>query len=138
MKTLGSEESMRAFRVVKIVLIVIVASVLLGFVIEYLWNWLMPGIFGLRTITYWQAVGLFLLAKILLGGFHKHGKRGGRRHWRERMEAKMAKMSPEEREKFRSGMKGRFVCRVGDRDFGVDIGERHSKEETHEREAERG
>jgi hypothetical protein len=86
--------------------LVAVLGVLLGFVIEHLWNWLMPTIFGLRTITYWQAVGLFLLGKILFGGFHKHG-RGGRRQWRDKMERKWAKMSPEEREKFRAGMKGR-------------------------------
>ncbi len=60
-------------RVVKVVLIVIVASVVLGLVVEHLWNWLMPTIFGLKTIGYWQAVGLLLLSKILLGGFHKHG-----------------------------------------------------------------
>ena len=130
---------MRAVRVLKMIVIVIVAAVVLGLVVEHLWNWLMPAIFGLRTISYWQAVGLLVLSKILLGGFHKHGKRGGRgRHWRGRMQEKWAGMSPEEREKFRAGMKGRFVCRVGDRDFGVDIGERQSKEETHEREAERG
>ena len=128
---------MRAFKVVKMIVIVIVASVVLGFAVEYLWNWLMPAIFGLRMITYWQAVGLFLLGKILLGGIHKHGGYGGRR-WKGRMQEKWAGMSPEEREKFRAGMKGRFVCRVGDHDFGVDIGERQSKEETHEREAERG
>lgn len=43
-------------------------AILLGFVIMWLWNWLMPDLFGLSTITYWQAVGLFILAKILIGG----------------------------------------------------------------------
>ena len=42
--------------------------ILFGFVIMWLWNWLMPDIFGLTTLTYWQAVGLFILLKILLGG----------------------------------------------------------------------
>lgn len=49
---------------------------LLGFVVQALWNWLMPPIFGLPEITYWQAWGLFLLAHLLLGGGmkfqHKH------------------------------------------------------------------
>ncbi len=40
----------------------------LGFVVQALWNWLMPGIFGLPELTYWQAWGLFILAHILLGG----------------------------------------------------------------------
>ncbi len=49
---------------------------LLGFVVEALWNWLMPGIFGLPQITYWQAWGLLILAHILFGGGPRfnHGK----------------------------------------------------------------
>ena len=31
----------------------------------YLWNWLMPEIFGLKAITFWQAFGLSLLSGIL-------------------------------------------------------------------------
>ncbi|MBI3829498.1 MAG: hypothetical protein HY291_08275 [Planctomycetes bacterium] len=40
----------------------------LGIVVAALWNWLMPAIFGLPSITYWQAVGLLVLAHILLKG----------------------------------------------------------------------
>lgn len=43
-------------------------AALFGFIIMSLWNWLMPDIFGLTTLTYWQAVGVFALAKILFGG----------------------------------------------------------------------
>ncbi|WP_128755326.1 hypothetical protein [Aquimarina sediminis] len=43
-------------------------AILFGYVIMWLWNWLMPEIFGLTTLTYWQAVGLFILLKILIGG----------------------------------------------------------------------
>ena len=43
-------------------------GILFGYVIMWLWNWLMPEIFDLPVITYWQAVGLFILFKILLGG----------------------------------------------------------------------
>lgn len=43
-------------------------AILLGFIIMWLWNWLMPEIFGFTTITYWQAVGIFILFKILIGG----------------------------------------------------------------------
>lgn len=43
-------------------------AILLGFVIMWLWNWLMPMIFGLTTLTFWEAVGVFILFKILLGG----------------------------------------------------------------------
>ena len=44
-------------------------AILFGFIIMWLWNYLMPELFGLTEITYWQAIGLFILSKILLGGF---------------------------------------------------------------------
>ena len=50
---------------------------LFGYAIMLLWNWLMPAIFGLITINYWQAVGIIILAKLIFGGFgshHKHSK----------------------------------------------------------------
>lgn len=49
-------------------------AILFGFVIMWLWNWLMPEIFGLITITYWQAVGLFILFKLLIGGSGSSGR----------------------------------------------------------------
>ena len=67
---------MKALKVLKVVAIVVVMCVVAGFVVMHLWNWLMPSIFGLRTITFVQAVGLLVLSKILLGGFHRHA--GGR------------------------------------------------------------
>jgi len=104
---------MRFLKGLKMLVCVVALCVLVGFVVEYLWNWLMPGIFGLRTITYWQAVGLFLLSKILLGGIHRHGGRGrdGRWAWKHRMKERWAQMSPEERERFRAGMRSRRGCR---------------------------
>lgn len=41
---------------------------LCGYVIMWLWNWLLPDLFGITIITYWQAMGIFALSKILLGG----------------------------------------------------------------------
>ena len=38
--------------------------------IMYLWNWLMPKIFGLCEIGYWQAFGLYLLISMLFGRFN--------------------------------------------------------------------
>jgi hypothetical protein len=43
-----------------------------GYFVMLLWNWLMPTIFGLITITFWQAAGIVLLARLIFGGF-KHG-----------------------------------------------------------------
>ena len=40
-------------------------SLLLAWPVKLLWNWLMPVIFGLPLITFWQAAGLMLLISIL-------------------------------------------------------------------------
>jgi hypothetical protein len=45
-----------------------------GEVVMHLWNWLLPMLFGWRMITFWQAVGLLALCRILFG---HHGWRGG-------------------------------------------------------------
>ena len=39
-----------------------------GNAVLHLWNWLMPELFGLHPITFWQAVGILVLASILTGG----------------------------------------------------------------------
>jgi len=60
---------------------------LFGLVVKVLWNWLMPSLFGLGTIGFWQAFGIVLLAKLLFGGFHhSHRDHDDRfeRHFRDR------------------------------------------------------
>jgi len=58
---------------------------LFGLVVKVLWNWLMPPLFGLGTIGFWQAFGLVLLAKLLFGGFqHVHRSHGDR--WERRFQ----------------------------------------------------
>ena len=64
--------------------------------------WLAPAVFGLRTITLWQALGILILSKILFGGFRGRPGYGG--PWRRRMSERWQQMTPEEREKFRQGM----------------------------------
>jgi hypothetical protein len=94
------------WKCVKIVLFVAMATVAFGFLVQALWNWLMPVLFGRPLISFWQAVGLFLLSKILFGGFHRGGGgRGGR--WRQEMKDRWEGMSEEERAKFRAGMRER-------------------------------
>lgn len=94
----------RIVRVMTMMLMGILAFILFGFVAMWLWNWLMPAIFGLKTITFWQAVGLVILGKLLFGGFHRHGSRRGK-DWR-RMRDFWERMTPEERERFRQAMGG--------------------------------
>jgi hypothetical protein len=82
----------------------IVAVAVFGFVVMSLWNWLMPALFGWRLISFWQALGLVILSKILFGGIHSH--RGRRMHWQHRMRERWEQMTPEDRLKFREGLRG--------------------------------
>jgi len=77
-----------------------------GEVVLHLWNWLLPPLFGWREITFWQALGLLALCRILFGGFGFHGS--GRSTFRRRMEERCEHMTPEERERFRQRMRERF------------------------------
>ena len=95
-------------RVIILLPFAIVFIALLGFVVMSLWNWLMPAIFGLGTITYWQAWGLLILGRLLVGGFRMGGN-GPSPRWGRRMRRRWTHMSPEEREKFRRGMWGRYA-----------------------------
>jgi hypothetical protein len=94
----------RVLKGIRIALVVFVAFIAFGFLVRVLWNTLVPPIFGWHTITFWQGLGLLLLSKILFGGFHRHGG-GDRSRWRQRMKDRWEHMTPEEREKFRSGMR---------------------------------
>jgi len=90
-------------RVLKFIAIAIAAIAVLGFVVMWLWNWILPPAAGWHTINYWQALGLLVLSKILFSGFRgAHGPR-----WKRRLLERYAEMSPEEREKFREAMRAR-------------------------------
>lgn len=86
--------------------IAVVFVAIASFVVMQLWNWILPAAVGWHTITYWQALGLLILSKILFG-FGLHGGGWGRSRWRRRMMERWEHMTPEEREKFREGMRGR-------------------------------
>ena len=74
-------------------LAVIVAAIML------LWNYLIPSIIGWTTINYWQALGLFVLTRLLFGGFHGHGfmRPPGKPEHLHHLWGKVKNMSPEER-----------------------------------------
>jgi hypothetical protein len=76
-----------------------------GEIVLQLWNWLLPSLFGLGQITFWQAVGILALCRILFGGIGRHGFHRSR--FRGRMAGRWQHMTPEERERFREGMRGR-------------------------------
>jgi hypothetical protein len=94
---------------------VVLFAFLGGQIVRLLWNWLLPSLFGWREITFWQALGLLALCRILFGGLGKHG--GGPRmdmrrrmvdHMADRVGERWQRMSPEERERFRQRLRERW------------------------------
>ena len=67
---------------------------LVGKLVMSLWNWLLPPLFGLPAITFWQGLGLLMLCRILFGGFGSHSSGPSPSRFR----------SPEERERVRQAM----------------------------------
>lgn len=99
--------------ILKCVLLGVLAVLLIGLITKLLWNWLVPTLFNGPQISYWQALGLLLLSKLLFWGF------GGKRHsgcnhpehreaWKTRFSNKFSNMTPEEREAFKRKMKDKW------------------------------
>jgi len=84
-----------------------------GEIVRLLWNWLLPSLFGIRQITFWEALGVLVLSRILFGRMGVRGSPGwkARRRIEERMAERWEQMTPEERERFRHGMPGRWGFR---------------------------
>lgn len=80
----------------------IVFTALGGGVVKMLWNWLLPPLFGWHQITFWQAIGLLALCRILFGGFGLHGPGAYRRR-----NGRWQPMTEEERERFRQNIRER-------------------------------
>ena len=79
-------------RGMKVALFVTTGTAVFGFMVMSLWNCLMPTLFGWRLISFWQALGLLLLSKILFGGFR--GRPVQHLHWRRRMMERWEQMTP--------------------------------------------
>lgn len=79
-----------------------------GSAVMLLWNGLLPAILGVKAITFWQAIGILVLSKILFGGFgcgHGHNRSHGHVHdWH----GKWMPLTPEQREMMKSEWRGRF------------------------------
>lgn len=89
----------------------VIAIGIVGAAVMALWNWLAPDLFGGHAIGFWQALGLFVLARVLVGGLRGRGGHG--MHWRHRMSERWASMSDEERTQLRASMRGRCGHRRG-------------------------
>ena len=101
-------------KVVMMIIFFILAVVVFGVIVMSLWNALLPAIFGVKSITLLQAFGILVLSKILFGGFGHRRWGGGRGYqWKQNMQNRMAAMTPEEKEKFKSEWKNRCGGRWG-------------------------
>ena len=92
---------------------------LAGWAVMALWNALLPTLFGIPLITFWQALGLLVLGRLLFGfgfrgprgygGWGHRGGWGGPRHerWREKMEERWKSLTPEQRERYRQHWEAR-------------------------------
>ena len=83
-----------------------------GGAVMLLWNHVLAVVLNISTVTFWQALGILALSKILFGGFR--GAHWGRHKWKQDMVQRWDKMTPEEREKFKEEWKNR----CGSRRFG--------------------
>ena len=79
-----------------------------GSVVMLLWNGILPAVFGFHTITFWQALGILILSKILFGGFGGHHR--GRHSGHHPMNGRWMHLNPEEREKMKEEWRSR--CRI--------------------------
>ncbi len=98
---------MKSPRFSKVVLIAICIAAVIGVagvVVMSLWNWLIPALFGGPTLHFWQAIGLLVLTRILVG---RIGRGPGHWGWRGRMRQDWHRMTPEEREKLRETLSRR-------------------------------
>jgi hypothetical protein len=87
---------------------ILVFTALFTYAVYELWNGVLTDVLGVKVITFWQALGILVLARILFGGFPF--KRGGPpfgSHWKEKMIERWVSMTPEQREKFCEEMRQR-------------------------------
>jgi hypothetical protein len=94
--------AMKALKITGMVVLGIGAAFLFGLVIMWLWNWLMPLIFGLPEVTYWQGLGLLILSSILfgrLGGSSAESKKKDKSPIKEQIKKQIRKEIAKEFEK---------------------------------------
>jgi hypothetical protein len=101
---------------------IVLFTFIVGEIVRRLWNWLLPELFGLPIITFWQAVGLLVLTRILVGGFSGRGRHDGGIGARvsdriadrisdrvaDRVAERLEGLSPEERERFTQRLRERW------------------------------
>lgn len=94
------------WKFVFIPILVVAILALAGYVVMWLWNHTIAEIFTVPEISFWQALGLFILCKILFGF---GGRKGGGGWKKVAMQRKFAKLSDDEKERFKASFKS-SIC----------------------------
>jgi hypothetical protein len=93
----------RPRRIAKFLILLVVGCAALGWLVMSLWNWLMPSLVsGVHASSYVQALGLFVLCRLLFGGFRG---RGGWRPGAGRFGQRWEQLNDEERSKCRDALR---------------------------------
>jgi len=96
----------RLRRGLKFVLFATIVLAAASLLLMILWNRLMPRLLGRPTISFWDALSLLVMSRILFGGLR--GRPGPAHwHWRRRLFERWEQMTPEERARFRQGLQSR-------------------------------
>jgi len=97
--------------------IIVVGVFIFSGAIMLLWNAVLPAaITGVHIITFWQAMGILVLSKIIFGGFkglHDHGHEHHRHHMERDLRERWMQMEPEERKKMAEEMRAEWKQRFG-------------------------
>jgi hypothetical protein len=109
---------MKGYRFLKGLMFAAVAVLFAGLVVFALmtsWNYVMPAVFNLPMLTFWHALALIIVAKILLfNGWRRGGGHWGHhQHWRQRWGQRMANMSPEEKARVKQYWENKCGKRFG-------------------------
>jgi len=108
-KDIGMKIGMFVGKIVGMIVFALFYAVFMGLAVKLLWNALMPELFRLPVISFFQSIGLLLLSHILFrgGGIRPNTGEKARKRYRRRFEERWAKMTPEEREQKLRKWRGR-------------------------------
>ena len=115
----GNRKYNRRFHPLKIMFFILVAFsflALVSFIVMMLWNSILVEVTSVKPLSFWQAVGLLILTRILFGGIWRGEKKhhAHKSKWKNKWKEKWMNLSDEEREAIKAKWKGH--CRNKNQD----------------------